>query len=80
MLAAVGAVILASRRGVAEEASAPPVSRAEHGPAGDGGAGGPFERFAREERSASGDSPLTLNRRVASEEGPAAAPPTTTPS
>jgi NADH-quinone oxidoreductase subunit J len=47
LLAAVGAVVLASRRGV----------------------GTPSERFAREERDASGDSPQTLHRRVASEEG-----------
>jgi NADH:ubiquinone oxidoreductase subunit 6 (subunit J) len=54
MLAAVGAVILAGRRGVrgSEE-----------------GGGVPSERFAREELGASGDSSQTPNRRVASEEG-----------
>jgi NADH-quinone oxidoreductase subunit J len=57
MLAAVGAVVLASRRGVSG-----------------GDVGGPSERFAREEPSASGDSGSTLRRRVASEEGLPAAP------
>jgi NADH-quinone oxidoreductase subunit G len=41
-------------------------------PSAPAGAGGPSERFAREERGPSGDSDLTLHRRVASEEGPPA--------
>jgi NADH-quinone oxidoreductase subunit G len=39
-----------------------------------GDAGAPSERFAREERGASGDSPPTPQRRVASEEGAPVAP------
>jgi NADH-quinone oxidoreductase subunit J len=58
LLAAVGAVVLAAKRGSDGE-----------------GAGGPSERFAREERPPSGDSSPTLQRRVASEEGlPAPSP------
>jgi NADH-quinone oxidoreductase subunit G len=41
---------------------------------GAGDVGSPSERFAREEPDASGDSSLTLDRRVASEEGLPAAP------
>jgi len=40
----------------------------------EGDAGAPSERFAREERGASGDSPRTPNRPVASEEGAPVAP------
>jgi NADH-quinone oxidoreductase subunit G len=42
----------------------------------EGDAGGPSERFAREENGPSGDSTTAQQRRVASEEGPPAAPPT----
>jgi len=57
LLAAVGAVVLAGR---------------QRGLGPDEGAGGPSERFAREEPPASGDSSPTPHRRVASEEGPPA--------
>jgi NADH-quinone oxidoreductase subunit J len=80
LLAAVGAVVLASRRSVVGEAPDRTGFPAEHEPGGGEGAGGPSERFAREERSASGDSPPTLHRRVASEEGPPAPSPTEAPS
>ena len=43
---------------------------------GEGDVGAPSERLAREEPGASGDSPQTPDRRVASEEGAPAAPPT----
>jgi NADH-quinone oxidoreductase subunit J len=54
LLAAVGAVVLAGRR---------------RGIVAGEGPGGPSERLAREEPDGSGDSPPSLHRRVASEEG-----------
>ncbi len=44
-----------------------------------GGDGAPSERFAREEPEPRGDSPETLDRRVASEEGVPSPPPWATP-
>jgi NADH-quinone oxidoreductase subunit J len=60
LLAAVGAVVLAGKR-------------RDFGPGE--GAGGPSERFAREENGAGGDSSPAPKRRVASEEGPPAPSP-----
>jgi NADH-quinone oxidoreductase subunit J len=64
LLAAVGAVVLAAQRRGSEPGE---------------GAGGPSERFAREEPGPGGDSPQALHRRVASEEGPPAPSPAGSP-
>lgn len=69
LLAAVGAIVLAGRSRRDGDALAA-------GAAGREGAGGPSERFAREEPRPAGASGTTFIRRVASEEGPPPPSPT----
>jgi NADH-quinone oxidoreductase subunit J len=76
LLAAVGAIVLASRQGVpagADPSGGGTLSEPA-GPAGAGDVGVPSERFAHEEQSAPGVSATTPQRRAASEEGAPTAP------